>query len=516
MPTLGGAGIKMVGFEFFSIPSPMSSSPTVLFITYPEHGQANVNLATSYELALAGVNVCIVSFASLKSRVSRLQELIQRHASRTNNKTVGSVTFREIKGIIPNWEAQAKYYGIYDANIPHPCGVSGAVESYAKIAYILYPWNQEEYLAAIERVKEIIASIKPTMVGVDPLFFAAQDACKLSDQKFMFMSPTGLKECTTSVQPYMAAFWKYPALSSGFPFPLDWWQIPVNIYLYIRLITLAMSSPTVKQTAALRKSLGLLDMAGFRYKSGMKFICPALPEIDFPLAVIPEEILLCGPIVVPFDPLEESDPELMKWLDNGPTVLINLGSHVVADEKIAREMVSAFRILLDYHDKKGGSSNVQVLWKARANGNIQKVIDEIIGKEIKKGRVKVVAWLDAEPVSVLQHPNVVCTVHHGGANSFYEGIWSGVPHIVLPVWYDTYDYAQRTEFLNIGIFGNQTCTPGVCAEELGRAFVRITGDSGEASKFRSSAKRLKEVCRAKGNGRELVSAIFLKELGTRN
>ena len=93
---------------------------------------------------------------------------------------------------------------------------------------------------------------------------------------------------------------------------------------------------------------------------------------------------------------------------------------------------------------------------------------------------------------------------------------SGVPHIVLPVWFDTYDYAQRAEFLNIGIFGNQTCTPEVCAEELGRALVRITGDSGEASKFRASAKRLKEICRAKGNGRELVSAIFLKELGTRN
>ena len=184
-----------------------------------------------------------------------------------------------------------------------------------------------------------------------------------------------------------------------------------------------MSSPAVKQTAALRKSLGLPNTAGLRYKYGMRFICPALPEIDFPFAVIPEEILLCGPIVVPFDPLEESDPELMKWLDNGPTVLINLGSHVVADERIAREMVSAFRILLDYHDKKGGSSNVQVLWKAKANGDIQKVIDGIIGKEIKEGKVKVVAWLDAEPVSVLQHPNVVCTVHHGGANSFYEGIW---------------------------------------------------------------------------------------------
>jgi UDP:flavonoid glycosyltransferase YjiC (YdhE family) len=133
-------------------------------------------------------------------------------------------------------------------------------------------------------------------------------------------------------------------------------------------------------------------------------------------------MLLCGPIIAPFDPLEESDPALTKWLDNGPTVMINLGSHVLSDEKLVREMAGAFRILFDYHDKQG-YSNIQVLWKAKACEDMQKVIDKIIGKEIKEGRVKVVAWLDAEPVSVLQHPNVVCTVHHGGANSFYEGIW---------------------------------------------------------------------------------------------
>jgi UDP:flavonoid glycosyltransferase YjiC (YdhE family) len=152
------------------------------------------------------------------------------------------------------------------------------------------------------------------------------------------------------------------------------------------------------------------------------YICPALIEIDFPFAVIPENLLLCGPIVVPFDPLEESDPALMKWLDNGPTVLINLGSHVLSNEKLAREMASAFRILLDHHDQQG-SRKIQVLWKARADGDIQNAVNEVIGKEIKEGRVKVVAWLDVEPISVLQHPNVVCTVHHGGANSFYEGVW---------------------------------------------------------------------------------------------
>ena len=154
----------------------------------------------------------------------------------------------------------------------------------------------------------------------------------------------------------------------------------------------------------------------------MKYICPALPETDFPFAVIPEDLLLCGPIIVPFDPLEESDPELVKWLDNGPTISINLGSHVVSNEKIAREVIGALRILLDHHARRG-SSKIQVLWKVRADGDVRKLIDDIIGKEIKEGRVKVVAWLDVEPVSLLQHPNVVCTVHHGGANSFYEGVW---------------------------------------------------------------------------------------------
>lgn len=89
---------------------------------------------------------------------------------------------------------------------------------------------------------------------------------------------------------------------------------------------------------------------------------------------------------------------------------------------------------------------------------------------------------------------------------------SGVPHIVLPVWFDTYDYARRAEFLNIGIFGNTTSAPEVCAEEFGRALVRVTGDSEEAVKFRTTAKHLKDICRTKGNGRELASMAILKRI----
>ncbi|KAI9568651.1 hypothetical protein HD554DRAFT_2021844 [Boletus coccyginus] len=488
----------------------MSCPPTVLIFTYPEHGQANVNLATSYELVLAGANVYIASFASLKARVSCLQELIDRHPSRSSGKPIGSVIFRECEGVTPNWEALAKH-GVTAANLPHRYGVPGALEGYSKIGPVLFPWSPEEYLTAIATCKEIIATTKPDVVTVDPLFYAAHDACQLMDQNFIVMLPTGIKESVTRVQPYLAMFWKYPALASGLPFPLEWWQIPINIYLYIRLIIQSMTSVDIKSIQALRGSLGLESTPG-RFQPGMKYICPAITEIDFPFSVIPEQLLLCGPIVIPFDPLEETDPALMKWLDNGPTVLVNLGSHVVSNEKLAREMASAFRILLDYHDQQG-SQRIQVLWKAKADGDIQRVIDEVIGKEINEGKVRVVVWLNAEPISVLQHPNVICTVHHGGANSFYEGIWSGIPHIVLPVWYDTYDYAQRAEYLNIGIFGNRAFAPGVGAEEFGKALVRVSGDSEEAVKFKTSAKRLRELCRAKGNGRELASAAILKEAG---
>ena len=52
-------------------------------------------------------------------------------------------------------------------------------------------------------------------------------------------------------------------------------------------------------------------------------------------------------------------------------------------------MVSAFHVLLDYHDTKSRSSNIQVLWKVKACGDIQNVVDEIIGKEIEEGKVLV-------------------------------------------------------------------------------------------------------------------------------
>ncbi|KAG9316542.1 glycosyltransferase family 1 protein [Chiua virens] len=490
----------------------MNCLTSVLFFTHSQHGQANVCLATAYELALAGVDVHIASFAPLKSRVSWLQDLATHHSSRSNRRHTGSIVFHEFKDF-PSIEDALHKLGQRIQDLRHPHGIVGALKSYSKMFTTVFPWSPQEYLIAIENCKKIVETITPNVAVIDMFLYPAKDACELVNQKSVVILPNSIKEVAAKVQPYLAYFWKYPAISSGFPYPLKWWQIPLNIYLNIRHIIAFVTDANVRPIQALRTSLGLPSDVGFRACSGITHICPGLIETDFSYAVIPKELRLCGPIVLPFDPLEEIDPELKKWLDDRPTVMINLGSHVESDVKFARAVTGAIRILLACHDKERSDRQMQVLWKVKANGDVQRAIDEIVRKEISEGTVKVVPWLNVEPVSILQHPNVVCTVHHGGANSFYEGVWSGVPQIILPVWFDTFDYACRVEYLNIGLFGNKTCAPDVQAEEFGTALVRVTGHSQEAVALRASAQRLREVCRAKGSGRELASAAILKEIG---
>jgi Erythromycin biosynthesis protein CIII-like, C-terminal domain len=65
-------------------------------------------------------------------------------------------------------------------------------------------------------------------------------------------------------------------------------------------------------------------------------------------------------------------------------------------------------------------------------------------------RVRIEHWIDF-PHAVLQHRNVVAFIHHGGANSFVEAGWCGVPQVILPQWADCYDTAAQAERLGLGV-----------------------------------------------------------------
>ncbi|KAG9311633.1 hypothetical protein JVU11DRAFT_7865 [Chiua virens] len=175
---------------------------TVLLFTCSEYGHANVNLAISYELVLAGVDVHIASFPFLTSRVSSLQELIARHALHSGKPT-GTVVFHECKGF-PSYSDVLEKRGVRLTNLRHPRGLLGALGSYSKLVTLVPPWSPTEYLAGIENCKEIITTVKPDIVVIDKPFYVAWDACNLLKQKFILVLPNSIKEIAMTVQPYLA------------------------------------------------------------------------------------------------------------------------------------------------------------------------------------------------------------------------------------------------------------------------------------------------------------------------
>jgi hypothetical protein len=101
------------------------------------------------------------------------------------------------------------------------------------------------------------------------------------------------------------------------------------------------------------------------------------------------------------------------------------------DDSMAREFAGGLKVLLD------SRPDVQVLWKLKKSGGVgirpkdKSGLDgvdvttdslESIEKEIAVGRVRVEEWLSVDPVAVLQSGHVVCSVHHGGSNSFHEAL----------------------------------------------------------------------------------------------
>lgn len=69
---------------------------------------------------------------------------------------------------------------------------------------------------------------------------------------------------------------------------------------------------------------------------------------------------------------------------------------------------------------------LQVLWKLSKLGQYStdsgSKMHEILNHWVDAGWVRIVDWLQPEPIAVLESGHVACIVHHGGANSFNEAV----------------------------------------------------------------------------------------------
>lgn len=160
-------------------------------------------------------------------------------------------------------------------------------------------------------------------------------------------------------------------------------------------------------------------------------LSPALKELDWPFDV-PDNVVPCGPILLPVAPIKTQDPEMFAWLHRGPTVLINLGTLYAPNPSVVLEIATGVKTFLaSCSDRK-----IQVLWKLPKHPHDQ---DEIyaqsvtpLQKEMEADQVRIRSWFEVEPLAMLETGQIVCSVHHGGANSWYEAIQYVPLHPPLP------------------------------------------------------------------------------------
>ncbi len=89
--------------------------------------------------------------------------------------------------------------------------------------------------------------------------------------------------------------------------------------------------------------------------------------------------------------------------------------------------------------------------------------------------------------SVLPHVDAVIT--HGGNNTVTECMWFGKPMLVLPIFWDQHDNAQRVHETGYGI---RLPTYELTREELAGAVDRLLTDGALRERVRAAGERLRE------------------------
>ena len=80
---------------------------------------------------------------------------------------------------------------------------------------------------------------------------------------------------------------------------------------------------------------------------------------------------------------------------------------------------------------------------------------------------------------------------------------AGVPQVVLPLWFDLYNYAATAEYRGIGVWPGRETAPVWDADSLGRGFIQaLVGASSES--LRKNAKELANLARQYG-GRNMAA-----------
>ena len=211
----------------------------------------------------------------------------------------------------------------------------------------------------------------------------------------------------------------FPSVGTGYPFPLPCYLVPLNAIRFIwSVLWLLVLSPHVRRlsrarvAAGHRRTLPLFD-------GPRTILCPGTRALDLPGNDI-ARIIPFGPLILDYPPVADIDPDLARWLargGKGKTILTVLGSHFRFDEREVRQMMEALEVVLETR------KDLQVLWKLVPDvaHDGAKADLAAMAKRLD-GRMRVTEWLKVDPPALLQSGYVGVSVHHGGANSYFEAL----------------------------------------------------------------------------------------------
>ncbi|TRM64379.1 glycosyltransferase family 1 protein [Schizophyllum amplum] len=474
--------------------------PDILFLTFPEHGQANVHLATAFEIysrRIPGVNVHVASAPNLKPRFDQVKARVDAIDSGARGS---EATFHTV--LQYSYAEAVKRGGHTEATYLHqPARRSSR---HLDLIGFACPYPPQDYMACIDECQALMEKLAPVVVIIDALFSQAIDACKLAKQPYMIFSPLPGSATSMGNQPHGRALWYYPSMGTDIAFPIPWSDFFPNIINTFRLAYAVFTDPNIKATNAAREARGCTWMHPLfttnNTKPDVPILSAGVPEVDFPF-VAPPGLHMLGAVSVLCAPLAECDPDLEAWLNRGETIMMVRGSHIQYDAPLARRVLAGLL---------GGAGDRQILWKVHERDALTEIWDEMLTTQRDRERVRIVKWFEPEPAIIAEHENVVCYVHHGGANSYLEAARAGTPQVILPVWMDTYQDAMRLEYCGLGVYGSRSAAPDVDATELAVAVSTVV--SGPKSVvYRRRAREVATRCR-QGGGRVKAADLVLEQL----
>ncbi|XP_062391023.1 UDP-glucuronosyltransferase 1-6-like [Sardina pilchardus] len=183
---------------------------------------------------------------------------------------------------------------------------------------------------------------------------------------------------------------------------------------------------------------------------------------EFPMPLMPNMVMIGGMKAGKPKPLPQEVEEFVNGSGEHGFVVFTLGSMVsqLPEEK-ARAFFEAFRQIPQ-----------RVLW--RYTGPVP---------ENAPKNVKLMKWLPQN--DLLGHPKVKAFITHGGSHGIYEGIYSGVPMVTIPLFIDQGDNAQR--MVARGVAESLSIADVTTAKVL-EALIKVIGDkSYKANMMKLSA-----------------------------